>query len=246
MGTLTNLIAMNLLPEGSIGWALSQLSAETLALPGVAERVALAKAAATRTTQTRVAWAQSKQASEARGEATVIDAKIDRLITGISMVCRSWMRGLEADHPTHQAAAELLKATLPEGPGPVVTLSYEAELNYVQNMLRTVDAAGDLAERAGVAPLIAQLKVLTPKFAEELAKRPEVIEHSLLREHEAQMQRAMAAVIVQIAAAHLSPDADAALAAALAPITEQIERARLARKNKRQVRDVDPETGVEV
>lgn len=246
MGSLVDVIGMGVLPEGSIGYALKELSDETLALPGVAAQVALAQQAVARTTQTRVRWKASKQAPDARGEAVALDARIDRLLGSMAMMCKSWMHSLVPSDAIYQAAAELMTLALPEGAAQVTTLSFEDELNYVQHMLARIDAAGDLADRVGVSPLIAQLKVLVPQFEAELKKRPEIIEHSVLRDHEAQMQRALAAVIVTIAAAHVAPGADAALAKALAPITEQIERVRRARKARRRVRDVDPITGEEV
>ena len=244
MSLLVDLIDLPLLGEGRISFALQGLSEATLAAPGVADRVAQARAASEKTAETRLAWARTKAASEARGKAVEIDAQIDRALGSLAAIPQSLMRSMPEGDPTHQAAREFLKLALPEGAGKVVNLSFEAELHFVQAMLVRIDAAGDLAARAGVAPVIAVLKVLVPQFEAELNTRPKLIEHSVLRAHDAQMQRALAAVIVQITAAHL--DDDAALSAALGPILAQIDRVRMARKNKRKVRDVDPETGVEV
>lgn len=246
MGILIDLIDLPALEEGRIGFSLSQLSGATLALPGVAERVVQARAAADATTEVRVLWSRARSQPTARGRAAELDAQIDRALGSIATITQSLMRGLPADDPTHQAAKALLDLALPEGAGPVASLAYEAELNYVRKMLQRVEAAGDLAARAGVAPVIATLTRLVPLFEAELSARPELMEYSVLREHEAEMRRAYAAVVVQIAAAFLDPGQESALKGALAPILEQVERVRQARRDRKAVRDVDPQSGVEV
>lgn len=234
------------LTPGRVRYALNQMPVAIADAPGMADRVAEAQAAASALIEIRKAYDRSKGQSRARGKAQAIDNQIDRIIGAISNVAQANQAALPADDPAHQASAQLMAKVLPLGAKAVTALPFEDELSAVKEILSDLDAAGDLAARAGVAHLVAALTALVPPFEAELAKQAAVVDYKQVEAQHAVMQRAVMVLLAQIIANHPAPDQAAALGTMLAPLTDQFERVRELRRRRRTVTDVDPESGAEL
>lgn len=243
---ITTLINLAQLTPGRVRYAISQLPPDVTAAPGVADRVADLQAAATAVVEIEKAYARSRGASRARGQAVALDNQIDRLVSAIANIAQANVAALPADDATHVASKTLLARVFPLGAAAIVTLPFEEELDAVNELLADLDTAGDLAAQAGVAHLVAPLRALAPQFATELAKRVEIVEFDAVQARRARMQRALGVVVAQLIATWPQPADEAALTAALAPLTFQMDRVRELRRRRRAVRDVNPETGEEL
>lgn len=234
------------LTPGRVRYALSQMPPAAADAPGMADRLAEVQQAAAAAVEIRKAYDRSKGQSRARGVAKALDNEIDRLVGAIATVAQANQAAMPASDPTHQASKALMQTVLPLGARAVTSLPFEDELSAVKEMLADLDAAGDLAARAGVAHLVEALTAKVGPFEAELAKQAAIVDYKQVEAQYMAMQRAVVVLLAQIVANHAEPAQAAGLAATLAPLNEQFERVRDLRRRRRAVVDVDPESGVEI
>ena len=196
------------------------------------------------------AWERSKQASKARGDASRLDNTIGKVLGAIRKALTSRITISEKDDPAVVAANEIIATIFPRGIRPITRLPFEDKLAVSQTIVGRLE--GDLADRAAAAGIeehVARLKSLNEDFAEELRKT--VARETGFDALEAARTRGNL-FVRQIVAKTLGEytqvteeDAERR-AAVLKPLLDQVERLRQARRARRAIHEVDPDTGEEI
>ena len=248
---LYSLINVNYLTTGRRLYALRRCL-ETIS-PGEEALGALIEEAIAhdmKTSEMERGWARSRNISTARGEASVIDGKIDGVHGAVHSTLRNHVNVLSSDDPIAAASKTILAQIYPEGVQPVITLPFEDQLVINDNVVSRL--TGDLKEdaaAAGITAYVERLATLNDAFREELQKSQtketsyDVIE-AAQTEGNLFVRRVTAVVLGTY---HQNTDEAAARRQTLlAPILDQCERVRRSRKGRRSAQDIDPETGVEI
>lgn len=236
------------MPTGRYAFALSEMESRVkeVGKPELEEAVDDAADAARTALSTEFTWASIRSAkSTARGNATLIDNKIDRQVAAIFGSVENDLVG-DDDDPVVKSAEIVMKEVFPEGVGAITLREYEVQLGIMDSMMERF--RGDLAEhveRLHLERHIARLSRLMEEFRQELATRdgPEVT-FDKVRAARTALHEATCHVIV--AAHFLLKDDDEARIHFMAPLNHQRRRVAEARRRHRVVTDIDPDTGEEV
>lgn len=223
-----------------------------LKLEAVQQRAKLVRAIERAQAAAREAWRLNdlwsrRVVSVGRGQAVALDREIDRALVALVQVCEALVKALGAEAGLGALAAAFLDRWFREGVAAVTQLAFEDELAQVQVLLEATTGEGADAASAGalgLAPFLAQLTTLVPKFEAELGKV--VVGEVSLDEVRAARHTLQSALALVVAGIVYEFDEDAsACAAALAPIRDQQDRLRAARgtSSRREPTDVDPVTG---
>lgn len=246
---MTDYITLPQLPTGRALFAFEQMRpALAAADPGLVAQLDAARdaAAALRDLEGRWAAAAKAHAGAARGEAQAIDREVDKALGEIATLCAVLGR-LGPDHPQGAAALAFSKRFFPDGVAPVIRAVFEEELRQVEAMLDAIDdgPAGEWAAALPIEPYVAALRTLAPQFRAELERSaPQVVSFSAVR---AERRRAHGELELLVAGIHYLIRDPATRAAAIAPLTFQVERHRALRRGRRTPSvDVDPQSGEEI
>lgn len=217
-----------------------------LLLAGIDEAIAAANAARAANQQ----WMKQVGAPTARGKAGEYDVEIDRTIAGLDGHCSAYISGLGPDSPIAVLASEFSARWIPQGVAAITQLSFEDELEVVEELLAGISGEGEDAEKAtllGLTPYIKRLDDLVPKFKAELLKHPTqgALTWDKVRSIRALLQQELRYVICDVISTFKRQPQ--VLARVLRPLRDQEERLKALRQSRRKaVADVDPQSGREV
>jgi hypothetical protein len=198
------------------------------------------------TLQMEAAWRRSRSTSAARGEATVRDAEVDRIIGAIFSLLESAM-AVKDDSDEYKAARELHGQLFPGGVAPLVQLAHEDQLAANDGlMLALTTTHKGATQTLNLGRYVEALGRANDAFRGELGKQP-VPEISFDTVQAARdrgnLNLRMAVARILGASTDLTPEAEAERGSLLAPILEQVRRIRAGRRGRRRVVDIDPKTG---
>lgn len=188
-------------------------------------------------------------------EATRLDSAIDRLLSAMAAHVASQGEvhaDAGEDDPTARAVRLLARDLFPKGVAAIVSMSFVEEHKRVGTLLKRVEAGGDLADAVdsvGMRAHVVRLRELAQAFGAELDRAtpqtgPTADE---VRAADAVMQLALNQVVAAALGRFVEED-DAtvtARAAVLGPIATQQAALAARYRDRRGVRDVDPQTGLE-
>ncbi|MBN2530191.1 MAG: hypothetical protein JXR76_27620 [Deltaproteobacteria bacterium] len=204
----------------------------------------------TKTVDMELAWARSKEVSSARGQAVQIDNQIDGLLGAIQSSLKSTVAVLPGNDPVAVAAQKLIAQLFPEGVRAIITLSFEDQLVVNDAIIQRL--TGELAGEAGttgILPFVNRLETLNAQFRTELenSDKKEIHYNTIAAANDKGnlYLRRITAVILGAWNAD-TPEDTQKRQTLLAPILDQCDRVRLARKGRRAALDVDPDTGKEL
>lgn len=220
-------------------------------LPEIVASCDTALAAAQTYFNTDAAWERTKNQPKAvgDGEAAALDPQIDRVVTGIQETAANLIRSLPEGHPLAIAGTEFLRKALPNGAEGITKLRHPEQLVAVQQLLGRCSDANDLlpyVQKLGLAPLVERLRELCVRF-EAALRNPSAGETTWdkLKAANFEAQERLAELVGKITgtfnlrtAEHIQARRDL-----LSPIMQQEERIAEARKQRRPLTDVDPNTG---
>ena len=137
-----------------------------------------------------------------------------------------------------------------KGLQPITHLSFEDTLAVSQTIVGRFE--GDLAEdvvAAGIEAFVTPLKALNEEFAEELRKYDsKEIEFKTLEAARTRGNLFIRQIIAKVLGEYnqMTEEDAETRETVLKPLMEQVERVRQARKNRRTLQEIDPETGEEI
>ena len=245
-------LELRVLPTGRRIFVLQDIRSVAMALgmTKLVEEVDEAIAQARSCLRLEAQWNSGKvDTSEARGEAMVVDARIDKLVGEIHQVVAAFDSG-EKDDPQAVSAAKLRKAVFPQGPGAVTTLTFEEQLGSLDTMLESFE--GELAEdvtRLSLTSKVKKLRPLVDQFRAELEKKkPSTLSWDEVSAAQQEGQVRLGDVIVEILAANKARDPET-VSRRTQLLSEYERQAQLvfeAQRRQRRVLDVHPDTGEEL
>lgn len=224
--------------------------AEARGLPQIVETIDQALRRGKEALDIEFNWANSRdQKSQARGQAALLDNRIDQQISALESIVSAKTIGDDGD-PVVNSAEEVMSAIFPRGVAAITNQSFEVQLGIMDTMIRRFDGPfADILEPLGIEREVARLKDLVEKFRHELnATEGPQLTYDQVRGVRTSLHEHLALVVVQIIAAfpgfdEMQSDQREAL---LAPLNDQQERVAESRSRRRNPVDVDPETGEEV
>lgn len=195
-------------------------------------------------------WSRTRgDTSTSRGEATVIDAQIDRTLVAMETVAKGQQVGPKGDLVA-DAATRFLKAVFPLGVQAVTQKPFEEQLGGLKMLVELFD--GELEKDVkliGVERHLAQLKPLMEQFEQQLAltKTPHIT-WDVVSAAQREGQELLAEVVVVILGAfHARNSATTSVREELlAEYNRQDALLREAFRRQRRPLDVNPDTGEEV
>lgn len=195
-------------------------------------------------------WSRTRgDTSTSRGEATVIDAKIDRTLGAMESIAKGQQVGPK-DDAVAEAATKFIKAVFPLGVQAVTQKPFEEQLGALRTLLDLFD--DELAEPVkliGVDRHVTQLRPLVEQFGQELAlsKTPHVT-WDVVSAAQREGQELLAEVVVVVLGTHheRTPETTAIREELLAEYNRQDALLREAFRRQRRPLDVNPDSGEEV
>lgn len=198
------------------------------------------------TLQKEGAWRRSRSVSVARGDATVRDAEVDRVIGAIYALIESTME-VKDESPEYTAARKLRGRLFPEGVAPIVQRVHEEQLAANDELIPELTTTHKSeAQVLHLGRYIEALGRANEAFRAELTKQPapeirfDVVQAARDRGN---LNLRMAVARILGASTDLTPEAETARGSLLAPILDQVRRIQAGRRGRRVVVDVDPNTG---
>ena len=183
-------------------------------------------------------------------DAVQVDNQIDHGVTGFDGYLESQER-MYLGESRGQAAAQLRRALLPEGPGAVIRLPYaqqHAEIDAMLARLEEPDLAQLMTDIPDVLPTVGRLRAINVRYGEVLNSYETQPSTDDLRAADAIGQELLAETLVLIQAHFIAnaPQDHEGRAYLLEPILRQNDAIRAARRRRRPARDIDPDTGVDL
>ena len=246
------LIAIPYLTSGRRLYALRQCLevAETI---GHATLLSLIQAAIAHDSKTIImerAWIRSKKVSTARGDAANLDNQIDSVLGDILTVLNSNIRGLKKSHPASLASKTIIAKVFPNGVHPIITLPFEEQLMVNETVIAMLK--GELkteAALAGIEGFVEHLEELNDAFSDELENfETKEIDFSVLEAARDKGNLNLRTIVAVTLVEYREATGEKAQEGhkLLKPIFDQGDRLRQARKGRRPIQDVDPDTGEEL
>lgn len=246
-----DLIVLTQFTTGRALWALQRIRAllEVQARPALVADIDITIGKATAAREINRQWLTQLSQPTARGKAVEYDYDIDRAIAGLDGQCGSYVSGLGSDDPVAMLASAFRTRWIPGGVAAITHLSFEDELEVVEEILAGTTGEGEDAEKAkelGLTPYLNRLLVLVPKFKAELEQSPASgLTFDKVRAVRAELQTELRYTVADLVSTFKREPAT--LARVLQPIRDQEERLRALRQGRRKaVADVEPDTGREV
>lgn len=186
-------------------------------------------------------------------EAKVLDQQVDRAVTGVESHLDGQVRVYGKDSERGRNAARVRRELLPDGAGAITKLPFVKQYHRISALLVKANQPNTaLAAAVQSIPelpaMLAQLAVLNEQYGASLQ------DYDRGRPTRAQIAEAQAigrdllAEVAAVIVAHYAgqPDRLAERDSLLEPILRQNEEISLARRRRRTLRDVDPDTGNEI
>ena len=195
------------------------------------------------------AWARTKNTPKARGEAIKLDPMVDRGVSGIQNHALNLERSMPQESKIAIAAREFIRRAFPNGAEGITKLAHAQESVAVADLVKQCkDPQGlaPLVATLGLTPLVVHLEELAPKFEAAVRKsaRPETT-WSEVKAAAADAHERYAQLFAFIIGKYnlQTPEHVEARTELLRPILEQDRRVTEARRLRRPIVDVDPNTG---
>ena len=243
MARIEDFITLVQFTSGRAQYAVSQMAALS---PEPNPTIQAAQAAAVQLAALEARWATRKAQPTARGDAALIDVRLDRVIA----VLHQHLEGRQAlfgQDAQGKLASQIRLRYLPGGIAAITQLPFEDELAAAERIIAGLQGPDAPAvAQLQLEPILAELVRWTAAMRVELGRiAPETIRFDTVRAARAELQRALTLVVAQAITTHSAPEQADAFAAFLAPLVLQMDRIRSLRTRRRPVTDVDPGTGEE-
>jgi hypothetical protein len=250
--THSNMMDVFQLPAGRRAYALAAVLAAAKKAKvelGDAAKAAVAANEACRAREK--AW----DASGATGKSSAvsaklrrIDARVDKSVSGIRDTLAAELEDLDADEDTQTAdrLRECLDRHFPNGAAAYTKLAHVEEHAAVTTLVADLRKEhGDLVKLLGLERRLTRLSALLPKYKTEIDASnagATITYKDVVLAREA-AHEAMCSLMAVVAGRWWRPEDAATRASLLGPILQQSEKVAEARRGRREVEDIDPETG---
>ena len=249
---VTDVVSLRRIPSGRYAFSLKQMRerADQEGLDEVVQSIDEAIDQAKDTLDKEMRWAAIRnRSSRARGDAALIDNKIDSLISSIRDRVRTDLVG-DDDDPIRQKAQAFMDTVFPDGVSAIIHQPFEVQLGMMDAMIARIESdLSDHVDALGLSRHIDRLAHLIEQFRHELEDNP-VDELSFDEVRSAREKLHEATCHVVIALSYLLKSDDPATTRLrhhiLRPLQQQQELVAEARRRQRHPTDVDPDTGQEV
>ncbi|MBK9259483.1 MAG: hypothetical protein IPM54_06555 [Polyangiaceae bacterium] len=177
-----------------------------------------------------------------------LDGQIDRALSGLRDGAEAIIKGADDDEKDLVEEVEFfLHEAFPNGVHAITAKSYPEQLVAVVALLQKLDGSLDpLVQKLGLSVNVARIKKLTAQY-DELLKSTDTLEFGQVKAARDVGQNYLYRIVAKIMGTYDAPDGDDAQkrAALLAPILAQNEAISNYIRSRRNVPDVDPNTGEE-
>lgn len=179
-------------------------------------------------------------------DATRLDVLLDRSITGLDSFFESWIRIYGVDEGEGADAAKVRKTVFPTGVGDITSLPYIQEDAAVAAILERMDEASIqkcLDRLPGADKLIAKIAAIHADYHKALQKEDDAPSKETMRKMQYQGQQYVYGTAILILGYYVRTGDAETTTHVMDPIRRQVQDLREARRRRRPVVDVDPDTG---
>ena len=250
--THSNLMDLFQLPAGRRAYALAAVHAAAKKAKVELGDVAKAAVAANETCRAREkSWAASGATSKTQAVTAKlrrIDGRVDKSVTGIRDTFVSELEDLtdDGDAETADRIRDGLDRHFPNGAAAYTKIAHVEEHAAVTALVADLRKEHpDLVKLLGLERRLARLSALLPKYKAEIDASnagATITYKDVVLAREA-AHEAMCALVAVVAGRWWRPEDAATRGALLGPILQQSEKVAEARRGRREVEDIDPETG---
>lgn len=201
--------------------------------------------------ETEQQWARERNVDQSvRVAADKLDDVVDRTVGGFHTRLKSDVQTFPADTPLGKKARELKRKAFPEGAAAVINQAFEDELSTLEQMNKLLaKMRASHVEPLGHGAVVDRIADLTVEYAEALeAPKTRKLDFKNVRAMRLQGQEHMLRVAAKIVGQFNgeSPGDAETRQKLMLPIVEQNERIGDYYRRRRQVPDIDPDTGEDV
>lgn len=251
-GTLQPYFSLRQLPTGRLVFSLKSMEKEARkhGLSKLVESIENAIRHGQETLDQEAAWEVVRtKRNTRRGDAMLIDNRLDRKLVGMEAVVRGHTAGSE-DSPRTLAAKRLHQELFPTGVGFFTRQSFEIQLERTARLLNKcrTTLAGDV-EILGLDDHLNSIEDLNQQLRTELEKGPpEQVTWDQVRASRTEGHELLLGIVAQILGCYWqrTPEITAIREELLAEYNRQSQIVAESRRRKRPVLDVNPDTGEEV
>lgn len=250
--THSNLMDVYQLPAGRRAYALAAVLAAAkkakVELGDVAKAAVAANEACRARDKSWDATGATTKTSAVSLKLRRIDARVDKSVTGIrgSMVAELEDMDVEDDPQTADRIRDCLDRHFPAGAAAYTKIAHVEEHAAVTALVADLRKEhADVVKLLGLERRLARLAALLPQYKAEIDASnvgATITYKDVVIAREA-AHEAMCALMAVIAGRWWRPEDMATRAALLGPILQQSEKVAEARRGRREVEDIDPETG---
>lgn len=240
------------MPTGRLVHSMKKIDerVQAVGIPDLVDRVAEARRVGKETLMTELYWSEARRnTSSARGNAVLIDNKIDEQIAAMEAGVRSLLVG-DDDDPVVGKAREFHRAIFADGVRAITQQAFEVQEGIMKAMMVRFDS--DLSghvDALGQRRAVERLRRLIGEFSAELDKeKRDTVTFDQVRGARRALHEATGEVVVAILY-HFGGDEEANVrqrTRLLEPLMVQQARVAETRRRRRVPTDVDPETGEEL
>jgi hypothetical protein len=198
-----------------------------------------------------IRWDGRQQLNRGGGKLKAVDGLTDNTITAIRDGAVLQTRGMQPDDPIHGVVEAFLAEALPAGVQAITALPFVDQVSAVDAIVTKLQGPlAPVVKELGLTRQVERLAALAVEYRaalDESTLRSDAIVYEEVREAREKGQQYLLALIVLILATYRddTPEDEEAREALLTPILQQNEAIRVYLRNRRAVRDVDPDTGLE-
>ena len=245
-------------PSGRLAFALDKclVEAKALELPELIQRLESAIAHQDITLDAEIARDSARLAKSQHGPAAkALDARVDSAFSALHDSLQAQIRMFGADSEPGRHASTIINQSFRSGVHAITQLPFVEQHERVSRIviqLQDSDGETGLAKNIaalGLGPMVNQLGVLNEDYGKHLQlASPEQLESSTIESLRSQGQLHLLQVIAAIVGLFPNGDEDSTQRRnrLLTPIFEQQQALRDARRRRRRLTDVDPETGADI
>ncbi len=202
------------------------------------------------TLQKEAQWSNDKSASQYAPEAKQIDIVMDVALGALRDSLEADARDAAPGDVLGEAAAKLLHVLFPQGLAAVTNAPFVDQLADVQRIITCLQSAEwtSVVNDLGLGRRITRLVDLEKRYAAAIALATKTISFAEVKDARSKGQHLMLQAVAMILGLYPSDsDADtAARAKLLGPVLRQNELIRAYMRSRRNVEDIDPDTGAVV
>jgi hypothetical protein len=253
MASVSDFLFLNQQPAGGLVFCVkgTRTAAVGLDLPEVVKSCDVCLEAADVYYDQSVAWERTKNTPKARGdgEAMALDVLVDRGVSGVHTHAVNLDRAMPPESEVAMAAREFIRRAFPNGAEAITKLRHAEESVAVSKLVKDCKDPKRLAPLVatlGLTPLVNHLGELSVRFDAALRKSvPAETSWSEVKAAAAEAHERYAQLFAFIIGHYnlQTPEHITARTTLLKPILDQDYRVAEARRLRKPVVDVDPNTG---